>query len=301
LGPTLAHEHVIADLSIHSGNPDNVLADVQTMIDEMAHLRAAGGRSIVEATAAGVGRDPGALRAVAEASGVQIVAGIGLYDESVVRHWVLEADADGIADFFVREIETGTDGVHAGVIGEIASHNAPLADAGAYRLTEVETATFTGAARAARLTGVAIITHACVGRGGHAQLDGLEKAGADLSRVAIGHCDTHWHEDAERDMAYYLPILERGAFCAFDLVGWEEFAPDEVRADRIAALVELGYEEQILLSTDTCRQSQLRAAGGRGYDYLWNSFLPRLRARGISDGRIGSMLVTAPRRLLAGE
>ena len=128
----------------------------------------------------------------------------------------------------------------------------------------------------------------------------LERAGADLGRVAIGHCDAHWHADPDRDLDYYLPILERGAFCSFDLIGWSELTPDEIRAERIAALVRLGYARQIVLGSDTCRRSQLRANGGRGLDFLWTSFLPRLAALGVTESDIGSMLVDAPRRLLAG-
>ena len=128
----------------------------------------------------------------------------------------------------------------------------------------------------------------------------LEQAGADLSRVAIGHCDAHWYANPDRDLDYYLPILERGAFCSFDLIGWTELAPDVIRAERIAALVRLGYARQIVLGSDTCRRSQLRANGGRGLDFLWTGFLPRLRELGVAESDIGAMLVDAPRRLLAG-
>jgi phosphotriesterase-related protein len=64
-----------------------------------------------------------------------------------------------------------------------------------YRLSEAETKVFRAAAGAQKRTGAAISTHASLGRGGHAQLDVLEAAGADLSRVVIGHCDTYANED----------------------------------------------------------------------------------------------------------
>jgi phosphotriesterase-related protein len=62
----------------------------------------------------------------------------------------------------------------------------------------------------------------------------------------------------------------------------------------------MGYAGQLLLSTDTCRRSQLAANGGRGFGYVWTSFLPRLRARGVTDSQISKMLVATPRRLLVG-
>ena len=100
-------------------------------------------------------------------------------------------------------------------------------------------------------------------------------------------------------MEYYLPILERGAYCGFDLIGWKEWMPDDIRAERVAALIELGYERQLLLGTDTCRLSQLHENRGRGFDFLQTSFLPRLYELGVTHSQIQAMLVESPRRLFA--
>jgi predicted metal-dependent phosphotriesterase family hydrolase len=300
LGPTAVHEHLYCDISVHSGREDNILTDVPGMVAELAHVRRAGGRTVVDVTPEGLRRDPVMLKAISEGSGVQVVSGIAFYTEDTYPTWVRGASESEIADYFVREIEEGRDGVRAGLIGELASHNEERPKPAAYRLTEGEAHVFRAAALAQRRTGAAITTHASLGRGGHAQLAVLEQGGADLSRVAIGHCDAHWHANPDLDLAYYLPILEQGAFCSFDLIGWSELAPDEVRAERIAALVRLGYAHQIVLGSDTCRRSQLRANGGRGLDFLWSSFLPRLHALGVTESDIDGMLVEAPRRLLAG-
>lgn len=300
LGSVSIHEHVYCDISAHSGRQDNILTDVPVMVNELAYLRRAGGRTVVDATPEGIGRNPARLKAISDGSGVQVVSGIAFYIEETYPAWVRGANEMQVADYFVREIEEGRDGVRAGLIGEMATHNGDRPDPAAYRLTEAERHVFRAAAHAQRRTGVALTTHASLGRGGHAQLEVLERAGADLSRVAIGHCDAHWHADPDRDLDYYRPILERGAFCSFDMIGWSDFAPDEIRAERIAALVQLGYSRQIVLGSDTCRRSQLRTYGGRGLDFLWTSFLPRLAAIGVSDADINSMLVDAPRRLLTG-
>jgi predicted metal-dependent phosphotriesterase family hydrolase len=298
LGPTLAHEHLYCDVSVHSGKADNVLHDVGLIAGEMAWFKQAGGRSIVEVTPVGIGRDPGKLREIAAASGVHVVSGIAFYDQSTYPAWVVSAPVGAVADYFVRQVEEGEDGVRAGLIGELMSHNEPVANAAGYRLEPLEQKIFAAAAQAQRRTGVAISTHASLGRAGHAQLNAFEQAGADLTRVVIGHCDAHWHEDIERDLEYYLPILERGAFCQFDMIGWEMLAPDQIRAERLAALVRLGHAGKISLSTDTCRLSQMHANGGRGYDYMWTSFLPRLRRLGVTESEIDLMLCAAPRAFL---
>jgi predicted metal-dependent phosphotriesterase family hydrolase len=300
LGPTSVHEHLYCDISIHSGRADNVVTDVDVMVGELAQVRAAGARTIVDVTPEGLARNPAALKRMSEESGVRIVSGIAFYTEETYPAWVRGASETQIADYFVREIEEGRDVVRAGLIGELASHNAQRPAPPAYRLTEGEALVFRAAAQAQRRTGVAITTHAALGRGGHAQLAELERAGADPSRIAIGHCDAHWHADPEQDLEYYLPILERGAYCSFDMIGWTDLAPDDIRADRIAALARLGYAGQVVLGSDTCRRSQLRANGGRGLDFLWTGFLPRLRQRGVTEQDMMAMLVDAPRRLLCG-
>jgi phosphotriesterase-related protein len=301
LGVTLPHEHIHCDFSALSGRADHVLTDIGLIAGEMEYFRRAGGRSVVDVTPEGVGRNPAALCAISEASGVHIICGIALYDQRTWPAWASAADTESIADWLVEQIESGSGGIRAGVIGEILSHDSPYLDPDRYRLDEREATLFAAAARAQRQTGVGVITHAALGRGGQAQLNALESAGADLRRVAIGHCDAQRHPDSGDDLDYFLRILRRGAFCAFDLIGRADFVPDEVRADWVAALVRLGYERRILLSTDTCRRSHLHVNGGRGYDYLWADFLPRLRRRGITEAQIESMLVAAPRRLLAGD
>ena len=297
---TLAHEHLYCDISLQSGKADNKVMDVPLVTAELAYFRTAGGSSIIETTPEGIGRNSSKLRTISEHSGVNIIGGIAFYDQSTYPEWVHTATVSEISDYLIREIEEGTEGVCAGLIGELMSHNQPEPDPIGYRLHEVEHRIFAAAASAQRRTRVAISTHAALGRGGLAQLDVLERAGADLSRVAIGHCDAHWHKTPDTDLSYYLSILNRGAYCQFDMIGWTQLVPDEIRADRIATLVQLGFADKITLSTDTCRLSQLHANNGRGFDYLYHYFLPLLQQRGVNALQTHSMLVDAPRNLLAG-
>lgn len=129
-GPTLAHEHLYCDISTHSGRSDNIMTDVDLMIRELEFFRKVGGRTIIEVTPEGLGRDPAKLRVISEASGIQIVAGIAFYQSNTYPAWVRPeagkpADAGKIADYFVRQIEEGVAGVRSGVIGELTSHNEP--------------------------------------------------------------------------------------------------------------------------------------------------------------------------------
>ena len=244
-------------------------------------------------TCVGIGRDAVKLRDISAVSGVHIISGIAFYVPSNYPQWMHIATVDQIADYLVREIEEGKDRVCAGLIGELASHNEPSLKPSDYRLDEPEARVFAAAAKAQRRTDVAISTHASLGRGGHAQLNALEAAGADLSRVAIGHCDAHWYADIEQDLAITCPFWN-GELLSIRHDRLEALAPGEVRAERIAALAQLGYASRITLSTDTCRLSQLHRNGGRGFDYLWRCFLPLLRKHGVTEAQIDTMLINAP-------
>ncbi len=290
----LTHEHLIFDVSVHSGRADNRCEDPELMKGEVMRFVEAGGGAICDVTPEGLGRDPAALREISAATGVPIVTGLGLYTRDVFPAEVRDAGRQGLADYFKRRAEE----TQAGLIGEIASKNAEQPDWRGYRMADHEVELFQAAAEAQRSTGLAITTHASLGRAGVAQLQVLEAAGADLERVVIGHCDAHVHDDADADHAYYAQLLGFGATLEFDLFGWEELGPDAIRFRRIAELCERGFQARILLSTDTCRLSHLHANGGRGFTYLFDWVLPGLRDAGVGEAAIDAMTVNNPARLL---
>ena len=79
----IAYKPVTIDtLGVLKRNPfallDNVrLMDVQTQIKELMQFKFAGGRTVVDATNVGIGRDPYLLRQVADSTGLQVIAGAG--------------------------------------------------------------------------------------------------------------------------------------------------------------------------------------------------------------------------------
>jgi phosphotriesterase-related protein len=80
---------------------------------------------------------------------------------------------------------------------------------------------------------------------------------------------------------------------------WPKERHDEDRTVELTCeLLSRGHADQILLSQDVCNDSQLKGYGGNGYVHLVETFLPRLRAAGVSDAEIETMTVTNPRRLL---
>ena len=294
LGWTLPHEHTAIALWHIPNRWDywELRRDEPLIVEELGAFRAAGGGALVDLTLDGVGRDPDWLAGVARATGLHLVMGAGWYRGA---HYPAEAlidrrSVDALAADIVRDATDGVGGtgIRAGIIGEIGTDKPWL--------SAQEERVHRAAARAGRRTGLAITTHAVQSTVGLDQLDLFEAEGADLSRVVIGHADSH------PTLAYHLAIVERGATVEFDFIGMTFAARDrhgEGRlVDNLCELLARGHVERILLSQDVCHDSQLHAYGGNGYTYLAETFLPRLRVAGVSEQEIRTITIDNPRRLL---
>jgi len=290
LGVTSMHEHVICDIFRSGGGPANLLDDEDMAIRELKYFRAAGGSTIVDVTPmGGYGRDLDALARVASASGVQIVAGSGFYVDRPHPPVVRELNSEKLAGYLVDDMQR--EGPQPGIIGEVGTNK--------YGATASEERSLRASARAARRTGRTVTTHAALGDHGLEQLDILLEEGLHADQIIIGHCDSIWHLDMERDLAYHEAVIARGANVGYDTVSWEEFMPDARRVEQIVALTERGHGDKIVLGSDTCRRTHYHLLGGRGYDYLLATFVPRLREAGVSQVDLDRMLIHTPRRLLA--
>ena len=64
-------------------------------------------------------------------------------------------------------------------------------------------------------------------------------------------------------------------------------------------MIRRGYVSQIVLGTDRCRLSHLHYYGGEGYDHVLVKCVPLMKAEGVTDEQIRTMMVENPRRLLA--
>ena len=298
LGVVLPHEHLIHRISVHSGKDDNTCLDVELVAEELRIFKQAGGGTICDVTPVDVGRDPQALLEVSQTSGVHIVSALGLYQLECWPGAMRAMSQQQLSDYLVNEVTGDRTGIAAGFIGEIASHNELHSDWRRYRLWDEEVKVFTAVADAQRRTGLFVSTHASSGRHGVAQLQTIVEAGGNPQRVIIGHCDAQVHENIELDLDYYHKLLGYGAWLEFDLFGWHECASDSQRFERVSALVREGFADRVLLSTDTCRRSQLHRFGGRGFDYLFMTVLPGLHEAGVSEAQIYQMTVVNPARML---
>ena len=287
LGLCLPHEHLICDFSAVTGSLDHLLNDVELAVDELALFAAAGGRALVEITPPDLGRDPLALRAIAERSGVHIVMATGWYRRAFYPDELDRTPTAELAERMVHELTQGVGdtGVRAGIIGEIGVDRDVV--------SAVEERVLRAAARAQHRTGAAISTHSSMYPVGLAQLDVLEDEGVDPSRVIIGHADTFLDRD------YHAALLQRGVMVQFDTAGRNHMNPDERRAKAFVELAHGGWLHRLLLSSDRCFRSDLVAFGGAGYAHVLTTFRDLLLAAGLTAAEFDVVTIENPARALA--
>lgn len=304
LGFCLPHEHVWCDqrkaprpelFGVTRSTASYMrLDDFDRMVEELKAYRAAGGRSIVEVTCDGWGRDMDMLARLSEASEVHIVATAGFYIEPCMPPFVAEWSVGRLADHLARELEAGVDGSgrRPGVL-KSAIHRA--------RVEGLELKGLQAVAIAQKRTGVAITSHTTGSRRqevpggtvGVEQVQLLRAEGVDPARFIVGHVD-------ERpDIAVLAALADEGCFIQFDVIGKEHWLLDATRAEVIRALIERGYVRHLMLSHDCNRDHEMRYGGGRGYCHIFERFLPRLRDLGVSYEDICTMTVDNPARAFA--
>jgi phosphotriesterase-related protein len=327
LGVTLAHEHLLLDLSClwrKPANPnrlwlvdapvtvalhpaldldpyhcrDNLrLDDFEQALSDLEAFRLAGGRSLVDLSTRTIGPYPAGLRALAQQSGVNVIAGTGFYVRAAHPGWLSEAPQERVEEEMLQDLLEGFDGtgVRAGVIGELGTSSPVHPD---------EEKVLRAAARVQARTGVGINVHLTLfATEGETVLRTLELAGADLTRVALSHLDE------TLDDGYHRRLAERGCFLEFDTWGSEchftdrgqREPTDRERLEALERLAEAGFLGQILLSQDVCTKMQRRVHGGRGYDHLLTSIAPCLGRRGFTDADLRVLLVDNPARFLTGS
>lgn len=303
LGVTAMHEHLYCDQRLCRSELDfpgtyakMVLQDPDTIVAELADFYAAGGRAIAEMTSSGWGRDVAVLKEISERSGVHVIAISGFYVEDCLPAFVDETTEDELEELVVEEVATGADGteIRTGLLKSGVSR--PVIEGLEAKCARV-------VARVQKRTDLAITTHTSAssryevegGNLGMQHLDLFESEGVDPARVIIGHTD------ANVDIRQLVAVAERGAYVQFDLIGKVHWLLDETRVELLCRLVEKGYRDHLLLSSDRCRDIELKVQGGPGYDHVLCDFVPRLRKAGFDDALLHRILVENPARVLAFE
>ena len=326
LGLTQTHEHLLIDMRLYHWVPEeatrrswvdapltmdrlgfvarnqNVSQDETTLLDERAAVSEltkfalAGGGTIVDTTSVGIARDPLALARISRATGVNVVMGAGYYVPASHPPDMDKKTEQDIYDEIVRDLTIGVKdtGIKSGIIGELGN-NYPLSDNSIKGLR--------AAAAAQQQTGAAILIHPGFYP---ASLEEIMRhlmiSGADPKRVVMGHLD---HIG---DRGAIMEIAEMGCFLEWDTFGFEDTSlgaalncPIPSDTDRIAeleAFAEAGFLNNLVIAHDVCVQSRHSTHGGKTFDHILTSVVPKMRARGWPHEDINRVLVDNPATML---
>lgn len=290
LGFTLMHEHLLTSFwhAAHRFDLAGMPEDDRYVVEDLERLTATGCRTLVDVTPVGINRDPVGLRELARRCGIQVVMGCGWYRDS---YYPAAAEIDrrsvnSLTDELVDEIENGVGdaGVRPGIVGEIGTEKGWMSPA--------EERVHRASGRAAARTGLSVMTHSFASDVGLWQLRVLSEEGVDPKRVIIGHADTY------RTRPYHRALLEQGASIEFDTLTWYRPALFEDALDLICEYVRDGFEDQLLVSSDTCKSEHLTKFGGAGFTGVHDRVVPGLRSRGLTDADLDRIFVDNPRRML---
>ena len=286
LGICDAHDHLFLRTPLLPGRE---LDDPVSASAELAGLRAAGGRALVQWTPTGLGRRPELLARLSRRHEVHVVAATGLHQAQHYRHDPARLRRAALVARFATELVSGIagTGVRAGLI-KVATRA---------RVDERTRTVFAAAARAHHLTGAPVAVHVDEHTPPAEVVDELCGRGAvPPSCVVLGHLGR------QREHRRVLEVARTGAFICLDAPSGPSRSARAQAVDRLsvllAQLVAAGHGSGLLLGADaTTPASRARAGGELGAPHV-----PALAAEllGGSDPRwVHALLVDNPARAFA--
>ncbi|MFL5671614.1 MAG: phosphotriesterase [Chloroflexota bacterium] len=299
LGVTYAHEHVVID----GGRPvlmepDFDLGDIDAMTTELGEAAGLGLRAVVDAMPCDAGRNATKLAELSRRTGVHVIAPTGLHHDRYYgpAHWSHRVGSEDLAELFVLDVTDGIDELdysgpivrrtpqRAGVIKVAGSLDGP---------SERDRKVFEGAAIAHARTGVPILTHCEAGTGALEQVELLTSLGVDPPHITLSHVDK------VADRAYHRQVLATGVYLEYDQSFRSTKEPNPTAA-LIAAMIDDGYGNRIVLGMDAARRGYYRVYGGSpGLTWLLDGFTDILETAGVDADARRRLFVDNPARAFA--
>ena len=260
---------------------DNLLLnDTSDAAAECRRLLEYGCDTVVDCSAAQIGRDPEQLKAISLQTGIKVIMGCGLYTSDTHPAEFAAMPIETAVSQLIGEIKNGINGIRPGVIGEIGTSKEILPE---------EKKALQIAALAHQASKLAVQVHIYPwSSNGLEAADILMKGGVAPQKIAI--C----HSDVEPDWKYISELLKIGVYVELDNFGKEftpaaggfaagRFIPDTERAELAARIIDAGFGGQLLLTNDICLKCMLASCGGEGYSHIFRNIIPLIVKCGINE------------------
>ena len=296
MGITLTHEHILVDFigadstGYFRWNRDSV---IKKALPFVLGAKEKGVKTFVECTPSYLGRDPLILKELSKKTGINFITNTGYYGSgknSFIPESFHSSDASEIAELWINEFENGIEatGIKPGFI-KIAVERTDT-------LSPEHRKIITAAALAHLRTGLVIVSHTGPDNPAFEQIRILKDMGVDPSAFIWVHAQNGTTEGNLKaagegvwislDNVRTRPDLEPGALYS---IGWY--------ADRILELKKNGHLNKVLLTHDSGWYDPSKPGGGtfNGFTDIFNSLIPVLKTKGISDAEIDQIMVKNPR------
>ncbi|MEJ9080928.1 phosphotriesterase-related protein [Gordonia malaquae] len=303
LGRVLAHEHVFAvqeDFRLNYLRDWDETAEIDRAVETLTRVKQSGIDTIMDVSVLGIGRDIERVAKVAERVDLNIVAATGVFtfnDLPFQLHYTgpgLGFDVDDPLDeMFTRDITEGigTTSIKAGFLVCVLESEG---------LTPGVERVMRSVGRVAAATGIGVVVHTNPHtQSGLVAQRVLAEEGVDLTRVMLAHSGD------STDVDYLMRIADAGSIIGMDRFGLDLLLPYGDRLATLLTMLEHGYADRMVLSQDAFCVSDWFDSTAMTHVGDWDFFqvtgrvIPDLRASGVAETAIESMLVDVPARLLS--
>jgi phosphotriesterase-related protein len=235
------------------------------------------------------GRSPQGLKAIAEQTGVHIIAATGHNKSKFSEAAVARKSVAALTTEIVRDLRVGMDNttIRAGVIKVATSRNT---------ITTGEAKVLEAAAEAYKQTGAPISTHTEAGTFALEQIKALTALGVAPEHLCIGHLDR------KLEWNYHKAVADTGVFIVLDQFSKENFYSDSQRIQFVKGLIDSGHGKQLLIGCDLARANYWPSYGfgyGPGLTFLLWRIVPWMLEVGITRAAIDDLLMHNPARAFA--
>jgi len=291
MGHTQPHEHVYIVGTIDQIRcRDICINNFPASMEELKLYRNAGGSTVVDANPLATGRDALALKDLSRLTGVNIIACTGYHIPKFypADHWIWGTSVNKLADLFSDEIENGMyeDGTwywpeyqtkcKAGLV------KAMIDSDGMKKPKTVEL--LTAAGLAAKRTGTSLMLHT----DGVDVLEAIdfltEHIGLSEKKILVCHVDRQ-----VKDYSIHEAVASTGVYMEYDTITLFEFHNVASEMDMLRHMIDKGFLNQMLISTDPTTDRLKNYFGSVGMDYILTEFIPLLKQRGFSEDEIRRM------------
>lgn len=301
LGKVLVHEHIFIVNEEYRQNYQDDWDEEEKIAEavrDLTELKSLGIDTILDPTVLGLGRYIPRIQRIAEQIDLNVVVATGIYTYNDVPFQFHYAGPGMLFDvpepmvaLFVRDLTQGIadTGVRASFL-KCAIESQGLTP-GVERVMRA-----VGAASAE--TGAPITVHTDPhSQSGLVAQRVLAEAGADLTKVVIGHSGD------SVDLDYLMKLADAGSILGMDRFGLDLLLPFDDRINTVAELCKRGYADRMALAHDAAcfidwfdHEAKKQALPKWNYRHISEDVLPALRGSGVDEDDITTMLVDVPRR-----